>query len=236
MNWLSTRLAFPNVESATSEGIVAVGGDYRWERILLAYRLGIFPWSNTSDPIVWWSPDPRFVLFPDRLKVQKSMRSTIRQRRFGVSYDTHFRAVITACGLVPRGGEMVGTWISDALLEGYVALHEQGLAHSVEVWEDGTLVGGLYGVAIGRVFCGESMFALEPNASKYGFIHLVRNLRRRGYWLVDCQMPTPHLERFGAEPISRREYIRTLRLNDAEATDRGPWTTLMTDDALDDHP
>ncbi len=165
------------------------------------------------------------------------MRSSLRQRRFSVSYDTQFRAVITACGLVPRGGEMVGTWITDELLEGYCELHRQGYAHSVEAWdEDGYLVGGLYGVAIGRVFCGESMFALTPNASKYAFIHLVRNLRRRGYTLIDCQMPTEHLERFGAEPISRRHYIRTLRLNDAEPTDLGPWTTLMNDDALDDHP
>lgn len=234
--WLNQRLAFPDVESANPEGIVAVGGDYRWERILLAYREGIFPWSNVRDPILWWSPDPRFVLFPEDLRVQKSMRPSLRQRRFRVTYDTHFREVITACGEVPRGGQMVGTWISEALLEGYCELHGEGYAHSVEAWDaDGRLVGGLYGVAIGRIFCGESMFALVPNASKYTFIHLVRNLRRRGYWLIDCQMKTDHLARFGASPIPRREYTRTLALNEAEPTDRGPWTNLMSDEALDDN-
>ena len=224
MKWLGPDLSFPAVESATPDGLVAIGGDYRWQRILAAYVRGIFPWSNPRDPILWWSPDPRFVLYPDQLRIQKSMRSLLNRGAFRLSYDTAFERVIRACSDSPRGGEPVGTWISEALIRGYTDLHEQGFAHSVEAWdESGELVGGLYGVAIGRVFCGESMFAAAPNASKYAFIHLVRDLQARGYELIDCQMPTEHLARFGAEAISRREFVRTLERQDLGETERGKW-------------
>ena len=234
MQWIGRQLAFPDVETATDEGIVAVGGDYRWERLLLAYRSGIFPWGNRRDPPMWWSPDPRFVLYPEALRVQKSMRPLLHRRAFTVTYDTAFREVIVKCALTLRDGQP-GTWITPALAQGYVDLHDRGYAHSVEARDaGGRLVGGLYGVALGRIFCGESMFADVSNASKYAFIHLVRNLRRRGYWLVDCQMHTPHLERFGGEFVSRREFSRQVGLNAAEETERGSWTGAMTDDALDD--
>ena len=228
LQWLRPGEDFPDVRLATPEGMLAVGGDFSWRRLHRAYSLGIFPWSNPEDPIIWWSPDPRFVLYPADLKVQRSMRPYLNQGKFRVSYDTRFREVITACQGSPRQGRDVGTWISDELLEGYVALHEQGFAHSVEVWDaQGDLVGGLYGVALGRVFCGESMFARASNASKYGFIRLVQDLERRGYWLIDCQMPTPHLASLGAAAIPRSEFVRTLALNRSEPTDRGSWSELQ---------
>lgn len=228
-------MSFPDVELATPQGMLAVGGDYSWQRLVLAYSKGIFPWSGPEEPIVWWSPDPRYVIFPDKLKVKRSMRPYINNRRFRVTYDTHFAEVIEACRHSPRQGEKVGSWITDELMDGYIRLHKEGFAHSVEVWNDkGDLVGGLYGVGIGNVFCGESMFSRVSNASKYALIHLVKNLRRRDYWLIDCQMATEHLISLGAEPISRREFSRTLSQNDLDDTDRGKWTELFTDDALDD--
>lgn len=233
LRWLRPGEDFPDVREANPDGMLAVGGDYDWRRLHRAYTRGIFPWSNADNPILWWSPDPRFVLYPDELRVQRSMRPYLNQRRFRVSYDTHFRDVITACQHSPRQGRDVGTWITPDLLDGYVELHEQGFAHSVEVWDDAdALVGGLYGVAIGKVFCGESMFARTANASKYAFIHLVRNLRARDYWLVDCQMPTDHLASLGATAIPRREFMHTLSQNQSEPTERGAWTDLMTDDVL----
>ena len=228
-------MVFPDIELASPQGMLAIGGDYDWQRLVLAYSKGIFPWSGPDEPIVWWSPDPRYVIFPDKLKVSKSMRPFINQRRFKVTYDTHFPEVIRACQQSPRGGQEVGSWITEELMDGYIDLHHRGFAHSVEVWSaDGELVGGLYGVAIGKVFCGESMFSRASNSSKYGFIHLVKNLRRHNYWLIDCQMATSHLISLGAEPISRREFKQTLALNEAEETHVGSWTNLYTDAALDD--
>ncbi len=233
MKWLGPELVFPPVESASHDGLLAVGGDYAWPRILVAYQKGIFPWSNPQDPILWWSPDPRFVLFPEQLRIQKSMRPLLTRGAFEITYDTAFGEVIRACGKSPRGGQQVGTWISDPLIQGYTELHEQGFAHSIEARDSsGALVGGLYGVAIGRVFCGESMFAEVPNASKYAFIQLVQQLQRRGYWMIDCQMPTEHLERFGAESISRREFVRILERNATEPTDRGSWADWPLDRPL----
>ncbi len=233
--WLVPGADFPDPERADAQGILAAGGDYSPARLLDAYRRGIFPWSSVGDPIVWWSPNPRFVLYPDELVVRRSMRPYLNQRRFRVTYDTHFREVIVACAKSPRGGEQVGTWITGPLARGYAALHDRGYAHSVEVWTpDGELAGGLYGVAIGKVFCGESMFTNVSNASKYAFIHLVKNLRRRGYWLIDCQMPTDHLLGLGGASIPRRTFTEVLRRNERESGDVGPWTDLMSDDALDD--
>jgi len=180
--WLAPGADFPSVEQAATNGMLAVGGDYSWQRLHRAYTLGIFPWSNPDDPILWWSPDPRYVLYPEHLRIHRSMRPYINQRRFRVTYDTRFAEVVEACSQSPRQGKDVGTWISTELAQGYTELHRQGFAHSVEVWDaEGHLVGGLYGVAIGRVFCGESMFTRASNASKYGFIHLVKNLIARGY-------------------------------------------------------
>ncbi len=231
--WVRPVLDFPNVEQANELGMLAVGGDFSWQRLLLAYTRGIFPWSNPDEPIIWWSPDPRYVIYPEDLRIKRSMRPYLNQRRFGVSYDTCFAEVIDACMHSPRQGQQVGSWIGEDLKRGYIDLHKAGFAHSAEVWDqDGQLVGGLYGVAVGKVFCGESMFTRVNNASKYGFIHLVKNLQARGYWLIDCQMPTPHLTSLGAVAISRREFTRTLESNQHEPTDRGAWTGLLSDAAL----
>lgn len=234
-HWLPPGADFPPVDSATDEGVVAVGGDYSWPRLLHAYRRGIFPWSNPTDPPIWWSPDPRYVILPAEVRLRRSMRPYVNQRKFRVAYDTRFDDVMEACRTSPRQGRQVGSWITDELLAGFRDLHAEGYAHSVEAYTPaGELAGGLYGVGIGRVFCGESMFTRVSNASKYAFLHLARNLRRRGYWLIDCQLPTAHLASLGAVGVSRREFTRVMARNVDEPTDRGPWTELMTDDALDD--
>ena len=222
--WLHPfSLAFPPADRTDRYGVVALGGDLSPERILKAYALGIFPWFNSGDPIMWWCPDPRFVLYPDELKVAKSMRPYFNQRKYRVTYDTHFRDVMTACGRVDRPGQRGGTWISEDMIDAYVQVHELGYAHSVEVWQDETLVGGLYGIALGKVFFGESMFMRAPNASKFGFITLVRRLRAQGYTLVDCQQPTRHLASLGARSISRADFLEHLRANEKEASVSGRW-------------
>ncbi len=209
--WLDKRLWFPDVEGCDSSGIVAVGGDLSPARLLLAYRKGIFPWFNADEPILWWSPDPRFVLFPQELKIARSMRPYFNQRRFTISLDTCFEAVMQACGRQYRPGQQ-GTWITDEMIAAYHALHQLGYAHSVEVWDEaGQLVGGLYGVATGAVFFGESMFAKVSNASKFGFIALVQRLHRLGFRLIDCQQETRHLASLGARAIPRREFIQHLQ-------------------------
>ena len=185
--------------SLTRDGILAVGGDLSTARLLEAYRNGIFPWFNPDDPILWWSPDPRFVLFPEELRVTKSMRPYFNQEKFQLTCDREFVAVMKACGEVPRKGQTGGTWISKAMIEAYTTLHHLGYAHSVEVWEEGQLVGGLYGIGLGRCFFGESMFTTVSNASKFGFISLVRKLEEQGYWLVDCQQQTRHLASNGSQ-------------------------------------
>lgn len=203
-------------------GIVAVGGDLSPERLLHAYRLGLFPWFSEDQPILWWSPDPRFVLFPADLKVARSMRPYFNQGKFTVTYDQDFRAVISACQEAYRPGQY-GTWITEEMLEAYCHLNELGFAHSVEVWKGDDLVGGLYGIALGRIFFGESMFARVSNASKFGFISLVRRLQKRGYVLIDCQQETRHLASLGAESIPRSTFLQYLAENDLEQTEKGPW-------------
>src|SRR3990170_3528099 len=183
---------FPPPEYADASGLLAVGGDLSSQRLLEAYRRGIFPWYSEDQPILWWSPEPRCVLFPGNLKVSRSLRATLRKDRFQVSVDRAFRQVMAACA-GPRRGQ-TGTWVTPELIEAYERLHRLGYAHSVECWRDGRLVGGLYGVALGRVFFGESMFAQEPDASKVCLVHLVGDLQHRDFTLVDCQVPTPHLE------------------------------------------
>lgn len=204
---------FPHPSEANPDGLLAIGGDLSAERLLSAYQLGIFPWYNPGELPLWWCPDPRFVLFPEQLKVSKSMRPYFNQQKFTVSYDTCFTEVVKACAKAPRQGQD-GTWISNEIITGYTALHQKGFAHSVEVWEAGQLVGGLYGVALGKVFFGESMFARRSNASKFGFIALVRALRSRGFTLIDCQQETNHLRSLGAELISREAFLRLLGENE----------------------
>lgn len=206
MYWLTDRVAFPPVAAAEDWGGLAVGGDLSPERLLLAYRSGIFPWYDETQPIIWHAPDPRFVLFPDKLHVSRSMRRVLNQAQFSVTYDTCFADVIRHCQQIRRRGQ-AGTWITEEMLEAYVRLHTLGHAHSVEVWQHDQLVGGLYGIALGSVFCGESMFSTVSNASKVGFITLVRQHR---FTLIDCQVHTPHLESLGAEAIPRHDYMRLL--------------------------
>ena len=206
---LTDALLFPSPEQASAEGIVAVGGDLQPERVMLAYRKGIFPWFESDDFLLWWSPDPRMVLFPDRLKISKSMRTVLRKKQFEVTFNKAFDQVVEACAKVKRFGQN-GTWITPGLMEVYSTLHTQGHAHSVEVWEEGSLVGGLYGIDLGTVFCGESMFSKSSNASKVALIFLVKELKKNKYELIDCQVPTQHLASMGAEPISRTEFLTFL--------------------------
>jgi len=206
---LTDALLFPSPEQASAEGIVAVGGDLQPERVMLAYRKGIFPWFESDDFLLWWSPDPRMVLFLDRLKVSKSMRTVLRKKQFEVTFNKAFDQVVEACAKVKRFGQN-GTWITPGLMEVYSSLHTQGHAHSVEVWEEGSLVGGLYGIDLGTVFCGESMFSKSSNASKVALIYLVKELKKNKYELIDCQVPTQHLASMGAEPISRTEFLTFL--------------------------
>jgi leucyl/phenylalanyl-tRNA--protein transferase len=214
MNWLPAHLSdFPEPELSDSPNVIAVGGDLSPERLLLAYRKGIFPWYNEEqEPILWWSPDPRMVLFPDELKIAKSMRPYFNQQKFTVTYDTAFESVMRACMDLRRNGEW-GTWINEDMVKSYTALHRMGFAHSVEVWQGAELVGGLYGVAYKRIFFGESMFTKVANASKFGFISWVQKLKEAGFILIDCQQETQHLTSLGGRLISRKEFMRYIRTN-----------------------
>lgn len=205
-----TDLRFPPVERASPEGLLAVGGDLRPERLLEAYRHGIFPWFNEDRQILWWSPDPRAVLFPEQLHIPRSLKRSLRPGRFTVTLDTCFRTVMEQCaGPRPQypGG---GTWITPAMIEAYGQLHELGHAHSVETWREGELVGGLYGVALGGAFFGESMFTRLPDASKVALVRLIEQLRAWGFLLFDCQQSSPHVMSLGAEEIPRRDFMARL--------------------------
>lgn len=213
---------------ADPNGILAVGGDLSPERLLTAYTWGIFPWFNEGEPIIWWSPDPRFVLYPNDLKVSKSMRPYFNQQKFTVTFDTQFEAVMRSCQQQRRKGQFGGTWITEDMVEAYVRLHRLGYAHSVEVWKDQALVGGLYGVALGKVFFGESMFARESNASKFGFISLVKKLQEFDFQLVDCQQETNHLGSLGARAIDRKVFLDLLKKNQEEETLVGSWADFFS--------
>jgi leucyl/phenylalanyl-tRNA--protein transferase len=218
------ELQFPHPSLTSENGILAVGGDLSAERLILAYQYGIFPWFNEGDPILWWSPDPRFVLFPEELKVSRSMRPYFNQKKFGCTIDRDFGAVIRHCQQNRRGRQAgMGTWITEEMLEAYIRLHELGFAHSVEVWKGDELVGGLYGLAFGKCFFGESMFTKVSNASKFGFISLVRYLEERGFWLIDCQQETRHLASLGARSISREKFLSILEKNREEDGEIGKW-------------
>jgi leucyl/phenylalanyl-tRNA--protein transferase len=220
---LKTDLWFPDVEESTEEGIVAMGGDLSAERLILAYSKGIFPWySSDKSPILWWSPDPRFVLFPENLIVSKSMRPYFNQNKFQVTWDQNFEDVIKNCQKIDRE-DQPGTWITNKMLAAYIQLHKKGYAHSVEVWMGNELVGGLYGISLGKVFFGESMFAKVSNASKFGFISLVNQLKQKGFLLIDCQQETKHLESLGANAIKRKDFIDILNHNNIEETYIGSW-------------
>jgi len=203
---LDERLLFPEPDLAEPDGLLAVGGDLSTDRLLLAYQNGIFPWYSDDTPILWYSPHERFVLYPQELKVSKSMRQVLRSGKFRVTTNTCFAEVIKACSTAPREGQD-GTWITDDMQAAYVKLHKDGYAHSVEVWEQNGLVGGLYGIWVGEVFCGESMFSRVSNASKAALIYLCETNR---FKLIDCQVHTGHLESMGARMISREQYITVL--------------------------
>lgn len=203
---LDERLLFPDPVLAEPDGLLAVGGDLSAERLMLGYQHGIFPWYGDDTPILWYSPHERFVLFADELKVSKSMRQVLRSEKFTITTNQCFERVIGACSLVPRPGQD-GTWITTEMIAAYVDLHHKGYAGSVEVWHGENLVGGLYGIKVANIFCGESMFSLVPNASKTALIHLCQS----GYPVIDCQVHTPHLESMGARMISREHYMKLLK-------------------------
>ena len=220
---LSEDLIFPPPQLAPREGLLAVGGDLSQERLLLAYRMGIFPWYSEDEPIMWWSPDPRLVLFPAELKVSKSLQKTLKKRQFKVTMDQAFEAVINACAH-SRTGADEGTWIVDEMIAAYCNLHEAGLAHSVEAWQDNQLAGGLYGVSLGGCFFGESMFTRISNASKVAFVALVEHLQALKFDLIDCQITTAHLIRFGAREISRARFLDELKKALQSPTLKGKWS------------
>lgn len=205
---LSENIVFPNPNNANKDGILAIGGDLCPERLLNAYTNGIFPWYSEGDPIIWWSPKKRFVLFPEKIKVSKSLKKVLNKKLFNITFNKCFKEVITKCGEV-RSEE--GTWINPDMIEGYTKLHELGFAHSIESWSGDKLVGGLYGVAIGKIFYGESMFSLENNASKVAFATCVEELTKKGFLMIDCQVHTKYLESFGAELIERELFFEILR-------------------------
>ena len=209
MVFLQDDLQFPPLETATSDGLLALGGDLCPQRIILAYTLGIFPWFNPGEIIQWWSPDPRFVLFPAELKVSKSMEKVIKRGEFKLLINTSFKSVMEHCMVVKRNAQD-GSWISPEVIDAYTLLHLNGYAHSAEAWQDGQLVGGLYGIKLGNVFFGESMFSLLPNASKFAFIEYTRLLRQEGVKIIDCQVYTNHLQSLGARMISRTEFTNYL--------------------------
>lgn len=224
MRWLGRTTEFPDPESADADGVVAVGGDCTTERLLRAYRGGIFPWPLSPQmPLFWFSPDPRYVIEPKAAHVGRSIRKQMRRGIFEVRADTDFEGVIDGCAETPRPGQE-GTWITPELREGFVRLHRQGYAHSIEAWHDGALVGGLYGMSLGGVFFGESMFARAPDASKVAFATLLAHLIRWEFDFVDCQTRTEHLLRFGSVPWPRRQFLATLKRSLESPTRTGPWT------------
>jgi leucyl/phenylalanyl-tRNA--protein transferase len=210
MHHLSSHLFFPPVEQANRDGILAIGGDLSPERLILAYKSGIFPWFEDGEPIIWWSPNPRMVLFLDELIISKSMRNILNRNIFKVSFNQNFREVISNCQKIKRNGQR-GTWITNDMIDAYCELNRLGIAKSVEVWQNDVLVGGLYGVDIGTIFCGESMFSKVSNASKIGFIALVEYLQSHDYKLLDCQVYNEHLESLGCREIERSQFMGFLK-------------------------
>jgi leucyl/phenylalanyl-tRNA--protein transferase len=209
---LNSELYFPPVDTAGEDGFLAAGGDLSAERLLLAYQSGIFPWFSEGDPICWWSPDPRFVLYPQEIKISSSMKTVLQNGRFRFTINKAFERVIQNCKTASRPGQD-GTWISPDMQKAYISLHELGHAHSAEAWHNGELVGGLYGIRLGNIFFGESMFSLQSNASKFAFIKYVQQLQRENVQLIDCQLHTPHLQSLGAKMIPRKLFAEILAAN-----------------------
>ncbi|MCX5742687.1 MAG: leucyl/phenylalanyl-tRNA--protein transferase [Proteobacteria bacterium] len=228
---LDDRLVFPPVELA-EDGLLAIGGDLRPERLLLAYSKGIFPWYGDNLPMLWHSPDPRMVMTTDDLVVQRSLRKAIRKRPYRLAMDTAFRDVLVNCAKTPRPNQN-GTWLIPEMVDAYTKLHELGFAHSIEAWDGDTLVGGLYGVSLGGAFFGESMFAHAPDASKIAFVAAIRQLHAWNIRLVDCQVHTDHLERFGAREIPREQYLELLAIALDEPTRRSRWAFELDLDQLE---
>jgi len=219
---LSDTIEFPPPHLATEDGLLAIGGDLSQKRLLLAYRMGIFPWFSNNEPILWWSPDPRFVLYPHEIKISKTLKKVIKKDIFSVTMDLAFIEVINQCAHV-RLQKNQGTWIVKDMIDAYCNLHESGFAHSVEVWLQGDLVGGLYGVSLGKCFFGESMFTLVSNASNVGLVKLVKYLKELSFDLIDCQVPTEHLTHFGARKIPRIRFLNQLEKSLNAPTLRGKW-------------
>jgi leucyl/phenylalanyl-tRNA--protein transferase len=219
---LPDKHIFPPPDLAEDSGLLAVGGDLSKSRLISAYSMGIFPWYSEGDPILWWSPDPRLVLFPNELKVSRSLKQIIKKQIFKVTMDTAFESVIKSCADTHRRHDR-GTWITEEMTKAYIRLHHSGFAHSVEVWSEGELEGGLYGVSIGSAFFGESMFTRKSNASKVAFVALIRQLITWRFKLVDCQITTSHLTSLGAREIPRSEFIELLKSALTEPTTKGKW-------------
>jgi leucyl/phenylalanyl-tRNA--protein transferase len=219
--YLGEDIFFPPAEHSDPDGILAVGGDLSPERLLLAYSSGIFPWYSSETPIIWWSPDPRFVVYPSEVKISKSMKQVLRREIFDIKFDTSFREVITACS--GKRKREKGTWITAEMIEAYVVLHKLGFAHSIEAWHDGKLAGGLYGVSLGGMFFGESMFSRESNASKAAFIVLADNLLRLGFDLIDSQVHTEHMESLGAIEMDRGFFLDLVSRSVKRETITGNW-------------
>jgi|SRR5690606_1974099 len=210
MLFLTEKIEFPPVSATSPEGIIAFGGDLSVERLICAYKNGIFPWFEDDSLIIWWSPDPRMVLFPESLKISNSMGQVLKSNRFKVTFNQNFTDVIINCSEIKRNGQG-SSWITDEMINAYTRLYDMGLAKSVEVWENNKLVGGLYGIDLGHVFCGESMFSKVSNSSKFALIKLVQKLQKQNYILIDCQVYTRHLESLGAAEIPREEFLKILR-------------------------
>ena len=238
---LDNSLHFPSAEQSLDEpnGLLAFGGDLSVRRLISAYQQGIFPWYNPGEPILWWSPDPRAVLPLNNFHRSRSLLKLIRQRRYTYSINNAFIRVIQACASVPRfqpgseTGELAGTWITDEMTDAYIALHEAGHAHSVEVWDGSNLVGGLYGVAVGGVFCGESMFHIAPNTSKLAFSALVSHMQSHALDFIDCQLENPHLVRLGCETIDRKHFLRALQASRQRSVDASIWRAQALEHRVD---
>jgi leucyl/phenylalanyl-tRNA--protein transferase len=224
---LDENISFPEPRFANKEGLIAIGGDLTPERLIKAYSMGIFPWYSSESPILWWSPDPRMVLFPEEFKVSKSLRLLIQKNIFTVKFDHNFREVIRSCAAIPRK-DQEGTWITEEMIEAYCHLHEAGYAHSVESYYDGKLVGGLYGVSLGRAFFGESMFHIMTDASKAAFYFLIMQLREWQFHIVDAQQKTKHLRSLGGRTIPRDEFLHSLEIALGHQTYNGNWQQLIS--------
>jgi leucyl/phenylalanyl-tRNA--protein transferase len=222
--WLEAETPFPPILQALRDpnGLLAAGADLSPQRLISAYRQGIFPWFNAGDPILWWSPDPRMVLLPDHLRISRSLAKTLRHANYSVRLDTAFDQVIAACAVAPRAGQS-GTWIVPAMQAAYLRLHALGYAHSVEIWREGKLIGGLYGIAIGGAFFGESMFSRATDASKIALAHLCKHLIAREFGIIDCQMETTHLKSLGARPIPRDDFLARVASRVAAGDPPGKW-------------